>query len=118
VASARTESQDGQVAARVDAAGRLIEELAAANIRSRTATAQIDFTASDRKTKRLIEAEGIGMTLGGRRLFQNLNLTLAPGVRVGLVGANGSGKTTLLKILEGAMAPDEGTIRRRTGCKL
>jgi ATP-binding cassette subfamily F protein uup len=105
-------ARTGKSRARVDAAGRLIEELAAANIRSRTATAQIDFTASDRKTKRLVEAEGIGMTLGGRRLFQNLNLTLAPGVRVGLVGANGSGKTTLLKILEGAMAPDEGTIRR------
>ena len=60
----------------------------------------------------MIEAERIGKTLGGRRLFQNLNLTLAPGVRVGLVGANGSGKTTLLKLLEGAMEPDEGTIQR------
>jgi ATP-binding cassette subfamily F protein uup len=105
-------ARTGKSRARVDAAGRLIEELAAVNMRSRTAAAQIDFTASDRKTKRLIEAEGIGKTLGGRRLFQNLNLTLAPGVRVGLVGANGSGKTTLLKILEGAVAPDEGTIRR------
>ena len=105
-------ARTGKSRARVDAAGRLIDELAAANLRSRTATAQIDFTASDRKTKRLIEAEGIGKTFGGRRLFQNLNLTLAPGVRVGLVGANGSGKTTLLKILEGALKPDEGTIRR------
>ncbi len=105
-------ARTGKSKARVDAAGRLIEELASANIRSRTATAQIDFTASDRSTKRLIEAEGIGKTLGGRRLFQNLNLILAPGVRVGLVGANGSGKTTLLKLLEGALEPDEGTIRR------
>ncbi len=105
-------ARTGKSRARVDSAGRLIEELSAATVRSRTATAQIDFTASDRKTKRLIEAEGIGKTLGGRRLFQNLNLTLSPGVRVGLVGANGSGKTTLLKILEGAMGPDEGTIQR------
>jgi ABC transport system ATP-binding/permease protein len=105
-------ARTGKSRARVDAAGRLIEEFSAATLRSRTATAQIDFTASDRKTKRLIEAEGIGKTFGGRRLFQNLNLTLAPGVRVGLVGANGSGKTTLLKILEGALEPDDGTIRR------
>jgi ATP-binding cassette subfamily F protein uup len=105
-------ARTGKSKARVDAAGRLIEELASANIRSRTAIAQIDFTASDRSTKRLIETEGIGKTLGGRRLFQNLNLILAPGVRVGLVGANGSGKTTLLKLLEGALEPDEGTIRR------
>ncbi len=105
-------ARTGKSRARVDAAGRLIEELSAATARSRTATAQIDFTATDRKTKRLIQAEGIGKTLGGRRLFQNLNLTLAPGVRVGLVGANGSGKTTLLKMLEGAVMPDEGTIQR------
>jgi ATP-binding cassette subfamily F protein uup len=105
-------ARTGKSKARVDAAGRLIEELAAATTRSRTGTAQIDFTASDRSTKRLIEAEGVAKTLGGRRLFQNLSLILAPGVRVGLVGANGSGKTTLLKILEGSLEPDEGTIQR------
>jgi ATP-binding cassette subfamily F protein uup len=105
-------ARTGKSRARVDAAGRLIDELSAATARSRTATAQIDFTASDRSTKRLIQADGIGKAFGGRRLFQNLNITLAPGVRIGLVGANGSGKTTLLKILEGAMEPDEGTIQR------
>ena len=105
-------ARTGKSRARVDAAGRLIEELSAATARSRTATAQIDFTASDRKTKRLIEAEGIAKTLGGRKLFQNLSLTLAPGVRVGLVGANGSGKTTLLRILEGIEVSDAGTVRR------
>jgi len=105
-------ARTGKSRARIDSAGRLIEELSAANIRSRTATAQIDFTASDRKTKRLIEAEGIAKTLGGNRLFRNLNLTLSPGARIGLVGANGSGKTTLLKILEGIEAPDEGTVKR------
>ncbi len=111
--AARTESPDRKVAgARRRRRPAHRGTCSSQRLRSRTATAQIDFTASDRKTKRLIEAEAIGKTLGGRRLFQNLNLTLAPGVRVGLVGANGSGKTTLLKILEGALAPDEGTIRR------
>ena len=104
-------ARTGKSRARIDAAGRLIEELADVTARGRTATAQIDFTASDRKTKRLIEAEGIGKTLGGRRLFQNLNLTLSPGVRIGLLGANGSGKTTLLKVLQGEVAPDEGSLR-------
>jgi ATP-binding cassette subfamily F protein uup len=101
-------ARTGKSRARIDSAGRLIEEFSAATARSRTGTAKIDFTASDRKTKRLIEAEGIGKTLGGRRLFENLNLVLSPGVRIGLVGANGSGKTTLLKLLEGAIQPDEG----------
>jgi len=105
-------ARTGKSRARIDAAGRLIEELSAITARNRTETAKIDFTASDRQTKRLIEAEGVGKTLGGRRLFQNLNLTLSPGVRIGLVGANGSGKTTLLKILRGELEPDEGTVRR------
>ncbi len=105
-------ARTGKSRARIDSAGRLIEEFSAATARSRTGTAKIDFVASDRKTKRLIEAEGIGKTLGGHKLFENLNLVLSPGVRIGLVGANGSGKTTLLKILEGVMQPDEGAIRR------
>ncbi len=105
-------ARTGKSRARIDSAGRLIEEFSAATARSRTGTAKIDFTASDRKTKRLIEAEGISKTLGGRRLFQKLNLVLSPGVRIGLVGANGSGKTTLLKLLEGIIQPDEGTIQR------
>lgn len=105
-------ARTGKSRARIDSAGRLIEELSAANERSRTGTASIEFTASDRKTKRLIEAEGIGKTLGGRELFRNLSFVLAPGVRIGLVGPNGSGKTTLLRILESKIQPDEGTIRR------
>jgi ATP-binding cassette subfamily F protein uup len=104
--------------ARIDAAGRLIDELSAVTARGRSSTAQIDFTASDRKTKRLIEAEGVGKTLGGRRLFRDLNLTLLPGVRIGLVGANGSGKTTLLKILNGELEPDEGGVRPADGLRI
>ncbi len=111
-------ARTGKSRARIDAAGRLIDELAAVTARSRTGTARIDFTASDRKTKRLIEAEGITKALGGRTLFRELNLTLSPGVRVGLVGANGSGKTTILNILEGRFDPDEGSVRRADVLKI
>src|SRR5689334_11998774 len=105
-------ARTGKSRARIDEAGRLIDQLADTTARSRTAVATIDFTATDRKTRRLIEAEGIGKSFAGRPLFRNLNLVLSPGVRIGLVGANGSGKTTLLKLLEGTMPPDEGAIRR------
>jgi ATP-binding cassette subfamily F protein uup len=102
----------------VDAAGRLIDQLTQSTVRSRTAKAQIDFTASDRKTKRLVWAEGISKTMGGRRLFRDLDFTLSPGVRVGLVGSNGSGKTTLLKLIEGQLEPDEGTIGRADALRI
>ncbi len=105
-------ARTGKSKARIDSAGRLIDQLSAANARSMTSRAQIDFKASDRKTKRLIDVKDISKTLGGKRLFQNLNLTVSPGMRVGLVGSNGTGKTTLLKILQGALDPDEGTVQR------
>jgi ATP-binding cassette subfamily F protein uup len=102
---------------RIDQAGRLISELADMQSRAVTGTTQIDFSASGRKTKRLIHAEGLQMELGGRTLFRNLNLDLAPGVRLGLVGPNGSGKTTLLRILAGQLNAGSGTIERAEGLR-
>jgi len=98
--------------ARIDNAGRLIDELAEVSARQKTAATQIDFNASGRKTKNLLEARGLEKQLGGRILFRNLGLILRPGVRLGLVGANGSGKTTLLRILNEEVTPDTGEIER------
>ena len=98
--------------ARIDKAGELMVELADLNTRSRSETAQIDFSATDRKTKRLIELQNVAYEIGGKRLFQGLNFIISAGLRVGLVGPNGSGKTTLLRLLRGEVAATEGEIRR------
>ncbi len=45
-----------------------------------------------------------------RTLFDGLDVTVAPGDVVGVVGANGAGKSTLLRILAGELAPLEGTV--------
>ena len=55
--------------ARIDKAGELMGELADLNARSRTGTALIDFSATDRKTKRLIELENVSCEVGGRCLI-------------------------------------------------
>jgi len=89
-----------------------MEELADLNTRTRTSSAQIDFSATDRKTKRLIELQNVAYEIGGRRLFEGLNFIVTAGLRVGLVGPNGSGKTTLLRLLRGEVAATEGEIRR------
>ncbi len=47
---------------------------------------------------------------GDRRLFRDVNFSLAPGTLVQLTGANGSGKTSLLRILAGLMTPERGKI--------
>ncbi len=98
--------------ARIQEAGRLMTELNDVTARTRTGSVEVDFTASDRKTKKLLVAENLSKSLGGRTLFRDLNLTLRPGTRLGLVGPNGSGKTTLLKLLAGELEPDSGTIER------
>ena len=47
---------------------------------------------------------------GHRTLFDSLDLTVAPGDVVGVVGANGAGKSTLLRLLAGIDEPQAGTI--------
>ncbi len=98
--------------ARIGKANELMEDLADLNARTRTATAQIDFSASDRKTKRLIELEDVSYRIENRTLFSNLNFVITAGMRVGLVGPNGSGKTTLLRLLRGELSAASGEIRR------
>ena len=103
---------------RIKEADRLIEELRDARARAATRSADIDFTASGRRSRRLLVARGLAKSLGGRSLVQGLDITITPGTRIGLMGPNGSGKTTLLNVLAGALAPDAGTIERADGLRI
>ena len=103
---------------RIKEAGRLIEALEDSRARAAGGTAGIDFTASQRRTRRLLVARGVTKSLGGRRLVTNLDLVITPGTRVGLIGPNGSGKTTLLDVLAGALPPDAGEIERADGLRV
>ena len=60
---------------------------------------------------RVVEVTGLGMELGGRRLFSGFNFTFENGQRIGIAGRNGLGKTTLLKIILGELKPTEGTVK-------
>lgn len=72
----------------------------------------IDFTATQRRTRKLVELHGVEKSLGGRRLFSNVDLVLSPGMRLGLVGDNGTGKTTLMRVIDGDLDPDRGEVER------
>ena len=104
--------------ARIKAAGLMIGELAAAQARAVTATAGIEFTASGRQSKKLLLARDLAKTMGDRRVLEGLNLTLTPGMRLGLLGASGSGKSTLLDLLAGRLVPDGGEIERADGLRI
>lgn len=55
-------------------------------------------------------AQNLAGGYGHRILFEGLDLTVAPGDVIGVVGANGAGKSTLLRILAGVLPPAEGTV--------
>jgi ATP-binding cassette subfamily F protein uup len=97
--------------ARIDKANQLIGELADLNARTRTVSADIDFSATERKTKRLIELQDVSFTIDRGALFRDFNFVLTAGMRVGLVGPNGSGKTTLLRLLSRDLTPNSGEIK-------
>jgi len=103
---------------RIDKAHKMIGELADMNARSRTATAKIDFSASNRQTKQLIVLDGVSYSIGGRSLFKGIEFTVTSGMRIGLVGPNGSGKTTLLRLLRGEIDPTAGTVRKADSLKI
>jgi ATPase subunit of ABC transporter with duplicated ATPase domains len=54
---------------------------------------------------------GLSIAAGPRPLLADVDLTVAPGDRLGLLGPNGSGKSTLLRTLPGLLAPEGGHVR-------
>ncbi len=124
--------------ARIDTANAMIGKLAAMDTRTSVNFAGIDFEASERKTKRLVEFEGVACAVPegenatdqtalpfqtanpaqARLLFGGFNFILTAGMKVGLVGPNGSGKTTLLRLLRGEVEPAHGAIRRAEALRL
>ncbi len=63
----------------------------------------------------MVNLSNIRVAFGERVIFDNENLLLRPGDRVGLVGPNGAGKTTLFKVICGEEAPDAGTVSMDPG---
>ncbi|MGA8036859.1 MAG: ABC-F family ATP-binding cassette domain-containing protein [Candidatus Acidiferrales bacterium] len=103
---------------RIDKAHEMIGELADLNTRTRSATAKIDFSASNRQTKQLITFDDVSCSVVGKKLFEHLSFAITNGMRVGLVGPNGSGKTTLLRLARGDMDPTYGKLVRADSLRI
>lgn len=95
--------------ARIDEAHRLIDTLKSTPTGEQRRT-DIEFSSTQRKTKELIKAERLAQSLGGKRLFSEVSLTLSPGSRLAIVGANGTGKTTFIRTLLGDLPPTSGRV--------
>jgi ATP-binding cassette subfamily F protein uup len=76
-AKARTTKAKG----RIEQAGQMMQELAELRTRNAAGSTEatgIDFVASQRQTRKLLSAKHVTKTLGGRQLFKDLDLVLAP----------------------------------------
>ncbi len=108
-AKARTTKAKG----RIERAHDMMKELADLKTRNTLQkSAGIDFAASGRQTRKLIEFKGVSKSLGGRELFRDVDLVLSPGDKLGLLGPNGSGKSTMIKLIREQLQPDAGKIVR------
>ncbi len=57
-----------------------------------------------------LRIDGVSKSFGGFMALSGINLEIAPGERVGLIGPNGSGKTTLMSCIAGSLRIDTGSI--------
>ena len=101
---------------RVRALEQLRRERAAR--RERQQTADLSLIDASKSGRLVIEAEGLGLTLGHNKLFENFATTVLRGDRIGVIGPNGVGKSTLIKTLLGQIEPTEGTSKLGTNLEI
>jgi ABC transport system ATP-binding/permease protein len=68
--------------------------------------------AASRLGKDVFDLRDIRLEVGGRTVLDDLDWSIGPGERIGLVGVNGTGKTSVLRLLAGELSPTAGTIKR------
>jgi len=71
----------------------------------------IRFDQTKKLHRLALEVEGLSKGYGDEPLFKNLNLMVAVGERIAVIGPNGIGKSTLLRTLVGDLTPDAGNVK-------
>ena len=93
-----------QAQSRLKALARM-ERIAAAHVDT---PFEFVFPQPERSPNTLIYLNKISVSYGDRSVLRNIEMTLAPGARIGLLGPNGAGKSTLIKLLAGELQPASG----------
>jgi ATP-binding cassette subfamily F protein uup len=82
--------------------------------RERTGRVELTLQEAAESGRKVFEAQGAAVQLGGRVVLRDLDFTIMRGERVGIVGPNGAGKSTLIRLLLGEIEPSHGVVRRGT----
>ncbi|MCE1174845.1 MAG: ABC-F family ATP-binding cassette domain-containing protein [Propionibacteriales bacterium] len=92
---------------RIDAANALIRDVP----EPRDSIRLREF-ATTRLGKDVFDLHKVTYSVGERTLLQQLDWSIGPGDRIGLIGVNGAGKTTLLRLFTQELAPASGTVKQ------
>ena len=88
-----------------------IERMRVTDRPKKTRKMEVRFGEREFRGDEVLTIKHLKKSFGSRTLFDDVNLEVAGGERIALLGDNGTGKSTLIKILMGEESPDEGKLR-------
>jgi zinc transport system ATP-binding protein len=91
--------------------------MAVSTVHPPEAAGEAEAVRTDRLGPALVSGEGLGLTLAGRQILENIDIAVHAGEIVTLIGPNGAGKTTLARLLLGLVKPTHGTVKRIPGLR-
>ena len=66
----------------------------------------------------ILSLRSVSLSIGGKMIFEDGDVSVLRGDRIGLVGRNGTGKTTCLRLLTGRIEPDSGECTKQAGLRI
>ncbi len=95
-----------------------LEKMETVETHDRHRTLRFTFPPAARAGNEVIRAEGLGKRYGDHRVLAGVDLSIARGEKIGIIGVNGAGKTTLLRVLAGELEASEGRVTLGHNVKL
>jgi ATPase subunit of ABC transporter with duplicated ATPase domains len=105
-------------AAQVQSRVKALEKIEKIELPKKRRVVKFDFRTPPRSGEQVATLDHVTKRYGKRVVHHGINLTIRRGERWSVMGKNGAGKSTLLKMIAGALAPDEGTIKLGASLKL
>ena len=104
-------SGNDKIFKRAQSMEKRIERMRVTDRPKKTRKMEVRFGEREFRGDEVLTIKHLKKSFGSRTLFDDVNLEVAGGERIALLGDNGTGKSTLIKILMGEESPDEGKLR-------
>jgi ATPase subunit of ABC transporter with duplicated ATPase domains len=98
-------------AAQVQSRIKALDKIEKIELPKKRQVVKFEFRVPARSGEQVAVIEDVHKRFGPRVIYDGFSLTIRRGERWAVMGRNGAGKTTLLKMIAGASAPDEGSVR-------